>query len=157
MLDAGQEIVAVAVEMALQGETEAGHELAAVAGAGQTQAAGRSLLGTEAGCPLAVLEDMLDVRALITSFRIDAGEALGVETRIIVVLESGPLGLQHMLDAADLRVFRDLLARLQVVAGQLEVVIPKRVAVRVDFLLFLEGGGAGVLAESALAGIEDDL
>ncbi len=89
---------------------------------------GRLLLHPDADRARVVLEDVLDVGGLVAAARSHAIESLGVAARVVVDFEVLIAGdLQLVGDRADLDRVEGRLDGLQVLAGQLEAIIPEAI------------------------------
>ena len=119
---------AVAVEVPVEGELAPGAELAAGARAVQEHRGGRLLLHPDADRARVVLEDILHVGGPVAAAGRHAVEPLGVAARVVVDLELVVAAdLQLVGDGPHLDRVQGRLDGLQVLAGQLEAVIPEAI------------------------------
>src|SRR5262249_29387313 len=132
MLDAGDEIGAVGVEVAFERELVSWEEVAAIAAATDAQARQRLLLHANAGQVAVLLKDIFNVLLLLATARAHAVKMMReVATPLIGFEHLDPvddtLMVEAMIHLPDLDLLEDNLARLEVAVRLLEVIIPERV------------------------------
>ena len=102
-------------------------------------------------------ENFLEVGGLLSPAPADPVEPLGVIPREFVDLEIAIVRhRQTVVDGPNLDGLGRALDRLQILAGQLETVVPKGVFSRSDLLSLLPSGDAGLAPRAARDGLERD-
>ena len=149
MADVGQNVCPVGVEMPLERELVPGGELPAGALARDRERTCGLLLNPDGGRAIVVLEDVLDVAGPVAAPRADPVKALGVAAGEVVKLQLAvPRDLESVADGSHLHRGEHGFDGLEVLARQLEALVPERVLARPDLLPLLPGMNTVFFAQS---------